>query len=1084
MRTITNIFPTASSYGEVQEVVKDVMEFINIKEKDGDYWHGITIQDFYSMLVEKYGKDSVESSQEKTMEYFLYGIPSDTLSLIGDREVKDYLLLIGTLCNIHGADTSKVLWVAINVIITNFFNWNNIVLDDGIKIAHAAPVYLAWMSQKKEEAFITKENNIEYVPPGAIEGSNKKYIPGGTIISVACPVDIAVYDRKGNTAAVVKGHTVVEANIPVITDSETTTIYFPVAEEYTINITATNSGTMTYTVMEMDIEQNVVNRINYYDIELNKDMIFKGEVDTISDYVDGKYDLIYIENGVETIIPADERLISNFEVTLAIETVGEGVAIGGGTYIKGDTVGLTAYADESSHFLGWYVNGNLVSTDKVYNIRLLENTKVTCMFETDEVHEDTYIVSFDLQGHGMVLDEYTLPIYMNLAPGSLIKEPTEPSDNDYIFTGWYKDVECTALWNFEIDMIQSDIILYAGWKQKDSGNSDDDPKEDLPDDILPDDPSEVLPGDIPSDGKIPQGLWIAGIDESYPYTGKAIKPAVRVYDGDKRLKAGRDYSISYKNNIKASDVSNNQKAPAVVVKGKGNYAGTETAVFKILAANIDDVTVESLTLAYADKIQKKVPVLTYNGKKLVKEKDFMVDYPDKMTDAYKATGTYKVVLTGKGNFVGTKTADIIITDKTLISKATVAKIPNQVYNEREQTPPLTVTMKGVPLKEGTDYTVRYENNTEVGTAKAILTGTGDNYAGTKKVTFKITGTPLKGAVITGTEGKAYTYTGTAHMPDIVVDLNGKPLTKGTDYKVSYSNNIKAGKATIIVQGIRAYTGTVKKTFKIAAYDLNDQKVQIEGPDQKVKYAKGGSKPKIGLTFSDMKLTEGKDYTISYQNNKSVTVADTQKRPQLTIKGKGNFKGTLIKDFSIISKALGDEEAPVTLAVADIAYIDKAGKYISKPVLTDADGKKLVAGIDYESKGIYTLENGKALTGEDIVDANTNIKVKVTGKGAYYGELETTYRVTKSDFNKAKIKIPAQAYTGKEIILAEKDITVKIGDIMLSPGIDYEIVKGSYHNNVKKGTATVKIVGKGNYGGTKTIKFKIVSKRLVWFWRLF
>ncbi len=598
------------------------------------------------------------------------------------------------------------------------------------------------------------------------------------------------------------------------------------------------------------------------------------------------------------------------------------------------------------------------------------------------------------------------------------------------------------------------------------------------------DSEDVLPGDIPSDGKIPQGLWIAGIDESYPYTGKAIKPAVRVYDSDKRLKAGRDYGISYKNNTKANNASNARTAPAVVVKGKGNYKGTETAVFKISAADLGSVTAEDLTLAYNDKVQKKVPKVTYNGKKLSNNKDFTVTYPDKGADAYKAEGSYNVVLTGKGNFTGTLTLKLDITNKTLISKAKVAKIPNQPYDGKEKTPALTVTMKETPLTEGTDYTVRYENNTEAGTARVVLTGIGEHYAGTKKVTFKITGTPLKGAVVTGMEGKTYTYDGAEHRPDPTVTLDGKLLTEGTDYKVSYSNNVNAGKATVVVQGIHAYTGTIKKTFRISAYDLNDQEIRIEGPEQKVKYVKGGSKPEIKLTFADRKLMEGKDYKVSYQNNKAVTASGTVKRPKLIIKGKGNFRGTLSKEFNIISKALHDEESPVTLSVADIAFVDKAGKYISKPVLTDADGKKLIAGKDYESAVTYTLENGKVLTDEDTVDAGVNIRVKVVGKGAYYGELETVYRVTKSDFNQAKIRIPAQAYTGKEVTLSEKDITVKIANSTLTPGTDYEIVKGSYKNNVKKGTATVKVVGKGNYGGTKTIKFKIVSKKFVWFWRLF
>lgn len=69
---------------------------------------------------------------------------------------------------------------------------------------------------------------------------------------------------------------------------------------------------------------------------------------------------------------------------------------------------------------------------------------------------------------------------------------------------------------------------------------------------------------------------------------------------------------------------------------------------------------------------------------------------------------------------------------------------------------------------------------------------------------------------------AYTYTGKAITPDnrnggddITVTLNGKTLTKDTDYTVRYTNNIKVGNtATIIIEGIKKYNGKVTKTFII------------------------------------------------------------------------------------------------------------------------------------------------------------------------------------------------------------------------------------------------------------------------------
>lgn len=600
--------------------------------------------------------------------------------------------------------------------------------------------------------------------------------------------------------------------------------------------------------------------------------------------------------------------------------------------------------------------------------------------------------------------------------------------------------------------------------------------EDVPPVDIPS--GDILKDDLPADGQIPAGLWIANLQDNYLYTGKAIKPAVRVYDHDKRLKAGRDYTVSYKNNTKVNDTSQPSKTPAVVVKGKGDYTGTETAAFNILPVELDTMTAEDITVAYNKKVQKKIPVLYYNGRKLSKNKDFTVSWPDQGTDAYKAAGTYRVALTGTGNFTGTKSIQITITDKNLISKAAVGKIAPLPYTGDAQEPELTVTVKGAALVRGTDYEVEYTDNVSAGTATAVLTGI-NQYAGTKKVNFKITGTSLKGISVTGLEDTV--YNGEAQIPPIKVTLNGKSLAEHEDYEISCSKNINAGKAAVTIRGIHAYTGVIKKTFNIMPYDLERMKEQIQGTIT-AKYRKGGCKPAPELVFAEKKLTAGKDYTISYKNHKAVT-ASGGRMPVMVIKGKGNFRGTLSKEFTITNKALDDPESLVTLTVADVPFSDKAGKYISKPILTDADGKKLTAGKDYEDI-VYTLEDGTILSNKDKLDAGTEVKVSVKGKGAYTGELNGAYRITVSDFAKAKASISAQAYTGREITLKSDDVTVKVDGILLIYGEDYEIIEGSYSNHIKKGKATVRIKGKGNYGGIKTAEFKITAKQFVWFWRMF
>ncbi len=580
----------------------------------------------------------------------------------------------------------------------------------------------------------------------------------------------------------------------------------------------------------------------------------------------------------------------------------------------------------------------------------------------------------------------------------------------------------------------------------------------------------------------------------YIYTGKAIKPEIRVYDGATLLVEKKDYTISYKNNTKvaahnAVNAKGKSIAPTIIVKGKGNYTKQETITFDILAKDIsdEDVIVQELVAVAGKKVQQPVPKLTYNGKKLVKDKDFTVSYPDleneSRADAYKIAGTYRVAVTGIGNFTGTRELVFTITDGALMSKVKVSKIAAREYTGKAVEPAFKVTYKKAELVAGKDYTITYKNNTEIGKASVILTGIGD-YAGTKTVTFQITGQSIAKATVSGISEKM--YNGQAQTQQIKVELAGKILNAGTDYVVSYDKNVNVGTASVTVVGKGAYTGSVKKSFKITPYDLESNSMQLLSgvpKDLVVAYEKGGSAPEPKLIFDGVNMAVKKDYTLSYANNKAVATSKDDKAPTITIKGKGNFTGTVTVPFTIVTKSLQDMENPVAIHVMDVVYAAEAGKYMGKPVLTDSNGKKLVAGTDYEKEIVYTLADGTVLDMTSKVEAGTTIKVKVTGKGCYTGTMETTYQITQAAFKSAKIKIEPQVYTGKAVTVSKEDITVTMGKETLTYGVDYEIVEDSYKNNVKKGSAGVTIKGLGNYGGEKAVKFQILPKELVWFWEL-
>lgn len=617
---------------------------------------------------------------------------------------------------------------------------------------------------------------------------------------------------------------------------------------------------------------------------------------------------------------------------------------------------------------------------------------------------------------------------------------------------------------------------------------------------------------------IPEGLWITAIEEQ-TYTGSAIKPEVQVYDGDKLLEEKKDYTVSYSNNVNAA-AADSAKAPTVTVKGKGNYTGKKTATFNIrkvdLSDELLDITFTDAYTATSSKNPKLVFSAKYNGKALKVNKDYSLTVKNAngtVTSSYSEEGKYTLVVAATGsNYSGSKEFSFEVTKKIPVSKLKVGKIAKAEYTGKEHTPVLSVKSGKTELVLNRDYTVTYEDNIEVGTATAVITGMGD-YVGSRKVAFQITGRPMK-SVKTINFRTSMAYTGEEiYQPGNLQLVFGKNQQRlGTnDYTVEYSNNVEKGTATVLFTGQGHYTGTLKKTFKITAFNLNTNagsrvRADIPATGISVAYAKGGAAPKIDLYDGERLLIEGEDYTLSYKNNKAVASATAAKKPQIIVKGKGNYTGKLNHEiyFTITEKALSD----VIVTAPDVAVSSKYGKFKSKVVLTDVDGKKLSAGKDYDKKLAYTYKNetkvkdmslneevvrasGEVVGAKDVIPANTVLCVTINAKagGVYTGSVCAEYKVAPILINKAKITVmnPDKdnksqfEYTGHEVILDKKNLKVVVNGVTLKDN-EYDILEETYQNNITRGTASVQIEGVGDtYGGVATVKYKIGAQS---FWRWF
>ena len=288
---------------------------------------------------------------------------------------------------------------------------------------------------------------------------------------------------------------------------------------------------------------------------------------------------------------------------------------------------------------------------------------------------------------------------------------------------------------------------------------------------------------------------------SYTYDGNAKTPTPTVKYGSTTLVKDTDYTLSYSNNT-------NVGTATVTITGKGKYTGSYSKDFTINRASVSGATVTLSPSSYTYDGTAKKPTVTVKvgSRTLTNGTDYTLSYSNN-TNA----GTATVTITGKGNYTGSVSKSFTISTASIYS-ATVTNVVSRTYTGSAQTQSPTVKVGSRTLTSGTDYTLSYSNNINAGTATVTITGKG-NYYGSVSKTFTISSVSISGATVTLSQS-SYTYDGTAKKPTATVKVGGRTLTSGTDYTVSYTNNVNAGTATVTITGKGNYTGSVSKTFTI------------------------------------------------------------------------------------------------------------------------------------------------------------------------------------------------------------------------------------------------------------------------------
>lgn len=424
-------------------------------------------------------------------------------------------------------------------------------------------------------------------------------------------------------------------------------------------------------------------------------------------------------------------------------------------------------------------------------------------------------------------------------------------------------------------------------------------------------------------------------------------------------------------------------------------------------------------------------------------------------------------------------------------------LPDKEYDEgKPQTYDFSVKYGNAYLVEGTDFTVTYSNNKNVGTKKnpyAWITVKGKGkYKGTIKIKFKIT--PNNIYSVGGYIRPTYKYTGKAITPEVnLTTASKKALKKGTDYKLYYTDVAdkrytsisKKGNYVLHIEGINNYCD--EATVSIAIVDVPSIKkcniyldTTYDADTYFAEYISKGKKPEPKIIYNGDILEKGTDYTLEYQN------ADDAGTATLIIRGIVNY----CEKTTITYKIVGTSISSKNISFAwNVGSSSKTYYYQDKGIpgfkLYDTKkGEYLIDGTDYEK-----VWSGPLNTDETLEKAG-KYTVTIKGKGKYSGSIKKTFTINKFDFAKA-YKITGPVYTKDKLTVNTSDDTnFQLNTAGVTPRATMYIGNGTtkdivstndytvkYTNNNKVGKAYIVITGKGNCKGTVKVPFTIYKSNI-------
>ena len=247
-----------------------------------------------------------------------------------------------------------------------------------------------------------------------------------------------------------------------------------------------------------------------------------------------------------------------------------------------------------------------------------------------------------------------------------------------------------------------------------------------------------------------------------------------------------------------------------------------------------------------------------------------------------------------------------------------------------------------------------------------------------------------------TVSQSFVYDGTEKRPDVNVILDGVNLTEYVDYTLRYENNVHAGWATVVAEGIGDYNGTCSKKFKI-----KKRMLEVNGITYESKTYDGSALLRVaGTPYLTGEIIPGDDIGVNYiglselapTNGTGRNRANVGYKTKWVARNKFELTGANANDYYLghAVKLIGRIEK---VGIAKVSLEKTSAKFTGKTirpvihVVKDANGRVVKAAA---YKVVYYNAKGEKVTS---VKAKGRYKVRVIASGANYtGYAETSFNV--------------------------------------------------------------------------------------------